>query len=531
MASNLAKSINFPNIFLSTFKMLAEGKFFIGIRSFVEKVRNHGNLRRQLIIAHDILITTASFPAAILLRENFALSDKHIPSLLFGTLLIFILSLLIFRITGLHQRMWRYTSPRDLLRVLQALLLVALAFISLMFLVDRLIGVSRSAVFIFYLIAFAGLSCSRIIYGCLAIPSGMILKRSRGKTMIRALLAGSVPSTAQLAQAIQSEYSSNIQIVGVVGRHADIGRIYQGMTVLGHVGNLKQVLAQLDVLGMRPDRIIVPETEKVADPNSYHDLRSIGDDLNLKVISSSSLGTLEHIDQSIIAGYEFIGNLIQRNGYQRVKRCIDVCIAGAALVLLCPLFLIIASVSLATNGSPVLFRQVRSGRHMQEFFLLKFRTMRDPFDSKGRLLPDQKRTSQFGRFLRVTRLDELPQLWNILIGDMALIGPRPLHIRDLSLDRDVIEKRHAILPGLTGWAQVNGGQLLSSKQKTFLDLFYINHSTFSLDCKIIILTVRMMIFGEFINYSAILEAEKSIGTAENTANLPWCENAESALPE
>lgn len=171
------------------------------------------------------------------------------------------------------------------------------------------------------------------------------------------------------------------------------------------------------------------------------------------------------------------------------KRLLDIIVAAAALLLLSPLMILIGILVRFDLGSPVLFRQLRPGRDTKAFRMVKFRTMRDAQDAAGQPLSDAERLTRFGRFLRATSLDELPELWNVLKGDMSLVGPRPLLMEYLPRYSMEQLRRHELRPGITGWAQVNGRNALGWPEKLALDIWYVDHQTFWLDLKILMLTV------------------------------------------
>ena len=174
------------------------------------------------------------------------------------------------------------------------------------------------------------------------------------------------------------------------------------------------------------------------------------------------------------------------------KRLFDIFVTSVALTLLSPVIGAIAIAVRAKLGTPVLFRQRRPGLHGRPFTLVKFRTMRDAVDSSGRALPDDQRLTGLGRWLRSTSLDELPELWNVLRGDMSLVGPRPLLIQYLERYNSDQARRHEVKPGLTGWSQVNGRNALSWPEKLALDTWYVDHRSFTLDLKILAMTVRQV---------------------------------------
>ena len=172
------------------------------------------------------------------------------------------------------------------------------------------------------------------------------------------------------------------------------------------------------------------------------------------------------------------------------KRLMDLVLTVSALLLLWPFLIILAALVRSFLGSPVLFRQERPGFRGQPFYLLKFRTMTDKRErNSGLLLPDAERLTKFGKFLRSTSLDELPELLNVLAGDMSLVGPRPLLMQYLPRYTREQMRRHEVLPGLTGWAQVNGRNSLSWEEKFSFDLWYVDKMSFMLDAKILLLTV------------------------------------------
>ena len=184
-----------------------------------------------------------------------------------------------------------------------------------------------------------------------------------------------------------------------------------------------------------------------------------------------------------------------------LKRAFDIAASTSALVVLSPVLAITAYKVKKELGSPVLFRQTRPGLHGKPFEMIKFRTMKDVTDEEGNALPDSERLTDFGKKLRASSLDELPELWNVLKGDMSLVGPRPLLMEYLPLYNAEQAKRHNVRPGVTGYAQVNGRNSLSWEDKFKLDTWYVEHQTFLLDMKILLKTVKKVIIKDGINQS------------------------------
>jgi sugar transferase EpsL len=180
------------------------------------------------------------------------------------------------------------------------------------------------------------------------------------------------------------------------------------------------------------------------------------------------------------------------------KRAIDLSLTIPGFIVLTPLMLVIGLFICATMGRPLFFRHPRPGINGQPFMLYKFRTMTNERDESGKLLPDKKRLTRLGKLLRATSLDELPELFNVMVGDMSLVGPRPLLMSYLGRYTDEQAKRHAVKPGLTGWAQVNGRNAITWDEKFRLDVWYVNHHSIRLDLKILGLTIKKVLKREGI---------------------------------
>ncbi|MCJ8272642.1 MAG: sugar transferase [Psychrosphaera sp.] len=194
------------------------------------------------------------------------------------------------------------------------------------------------------------------------------------------------------------------------------------------------------------------------------------------------------------------------------KRFIDIFVASVALILLSPVIWWTSRKIAANLGKPVLFRQKRPGLNSQIFEMIKFRSMKDDVDVNGQRLPDSERLTSFGVKLRESSLDELPGLWNVLKGDMSLVGPRPLFVEYLPLYSPEQAKRHQIRPGITGWAQVNGRNAISWEKKFELDVWYVNNQSFFLDIKILLMTVKKVFIKEGITQAGEVTIKKFTGS-------------------
>ena len=193
------------------------------------------------------------------------------------------------------------------------------------------------------------------------------------------------------------------------------------------------------------------------------------------------------------------GDGVAKDGDGFVKRVFDVTGAVLGLLLLSPVLLVVAFAVWRQMGAPVLFTQIRPGLHGRPFRMVKFRTMHNATDAAGRPLSDAERLTRLGRFLRGASLDELPELWNVLTGDMSLVGPRPLLMEYLPLYSPAQARRHDVRPGVTGWAQINGRNALSWDEKFALDLWYVDHHSLRLDLNILRQTIRKVVVREGIS--------------------------------
>lgn len=195
-----------------------------------------------------------------------------------------------------------------------------------------------------------------------------------------------------------------------------------------------------------------------------------------------------------------------------LKRLLDIVIASTALIILSPLYVFVAYKVKKNLGSPVLFRQVRPGLNGKPFEMIKFRTMKDAVDANGNPLPDSERLTPFGKMLRATSLDEMPELWNVIKGDMSVVGPRPLLMEYLPLYNQEQAKRHLVRPGMTGHAQVNGRNAISWEEKFKLDTWYVENRSTLLDFKIMFKTVHKVLAKDDISAEGEATMTKFTGT-------------------
>ena len=195
-----------------------------------------------------------------------------------------------------------------------------------------------------------------------------------------------------------------------------------------------------------------------------------------------------------------------------MKRILDILCSFIGLILLAPIFLILVYFIRINLGAPVIFSQIRPGQNGKPFRMYKFRSMKNAIDTHGVLLPDSERLTPFGQKLRSSSLDELPELWNVLKGDMSLVGPRPLLMEYHPLYTKEQFRRHNLRPGITGWAQVNGRNAISWEDKFILDVWYVDNQSFKLDMKILLLTIKKVFIKEGISASGEVTISKFTGS-------------------
>ena len=466
--------------------------------------------RRVLIIGHDLVVTTAAFPLAMLLRDNFMLVPHHIEPMINGTVLVFLIAAVVFNWFRLHRVMWSYASLHDLERAARAVTAILALFIPAMFFLDRLEGVPRAVPAIFWCIAMVGLSLSRVLYRSCADHQRTRRRRPSADEQ-RVLVVGNPKAALVVIETLASERHAGCRIVGIISDPIYVGRTLRGIPILGHLEESPRILGSLEIRGLRPDRIIIAEPHANLRDTEFQCLLRLADARQIQIDRSPMLRAFGDDSDEQETRPSLSAEIVGARGYHRAKRMFDGMVAGLALLLAAPLIGVIAITTLTSVGCPIFFDQMRAGRKMRGFALHKFRTMGDPLGPDGTMRSDEERMTRIGALLRRTRLDELPQLWNVFVGHMSLVGPRPLLPRDLPLDdHTALRERYSVRPGLTGWAQVNGGQQLTAAEKMALDLYYIRHASFWFDMKILVLTMRMVVLGERINQHEIERAKTAL---------------------
>jgi len=412
------------------------------------------------------------------------------------------MSFLVFR---LGDRMGRFFSIQDAFVVCGAVASAVAASSLSLFTLMRLDGIPRSTPLIYGLVLGGGLiltrTAARIIYKELWASRFTPTTLAAPATDLRRVILIGVDRFAATAIKL-TEYQKprTTQIVAALDeRPSTVGRKIAGVKIVGLPQDLEAVIDEYTVHGVDIHEVWLSDdasiplgaTQRIGDQCAARGLnfQRISEAFNLAPAPEPAL-------RPDIAQDEL-------SDYFALKRILDMLAAAGLLVILSPIAFIVACVTASDVGTPVLFWQQRVGQHGRKFLLYKFRTYSAPLDKNGLPIPESQRLSKIGRAIRASRFDEIPQLINVLIGDMSLIGPRPLLPHDQPSDP---RQRLAVRPGVTGWAQINGGTSITPEEKDALDVWYIRNANIALDVKILFNTIFFALFGEKINNDAIEEA-------------------------
>ena len=446
----------------------------------------------RFINVHDALSVMFAVPIAFVLRDqNFLTDDRLAPTLIYcsvGLAVGFVM------LVALHlgKDLVDYGSNR----VFQSVVMTSLATAALtpfvIFSFTRLDSVPRSVPVLHFLVLTSLMLFSRVV----------ATKRREHREMRCAprvdrqqqvLLVGANRLAWFYLRMVDSLDFGRTKIVAILDDDPNLlGRSLIGHQVLAPPSQLHRVVSEYKVHGVHIDRVLIAAKRPA---HGSHPWSGVEDYCLSSDIEVGFLGDLLGIEldaPSFADPHVEITSPYARANFT-VKRIFDFAVALAVLSALSPILMIIAIGLLIDVGWPVTFWQKRDGRGGQPFLVYKFRTLHAPFDRRGRFVEEHHRTSRFGLLLRRTRLDELPQLWNVLTGSMSLVGPRPL----LPIDQPQTSRlRLRVLPGLTGWAQIHGGKLVSADDKGVLDDWYVEHASLWLDIEIILRTVLIVVLGD-----------------------------------
>lgn len=437
----------------------------------------------------SVLWAVAAPGLAFLIRDPGAISydiTSTFPLYLLCSIGFTLIALKLFRT---QDGLVTYFSWNEAFDVMKAGAFVAMATCTALFTFTRLDGVPRSLPVVHAVILVAGFLLARLATSFAASTQQAF--RSTGRTASRhAIVIGVNRLAFSYIRLLQSCAADRIRVVGLLDERRKLaGRRLSGVPIVGSPADLDAVIAEFAVHGVNVDLVYVAGGLESVAPSDAAAVQAICLGRSIKLASLSDLAGLP-VDVDLPDALGDAGPEPDRRIYRAAKRLVDIAVASTALVALLPLLAAVSLIVLFGIGAPVLFWQLRLGVGGRPFLVYKFRTLISPFDAQGRPVPDDRRLSALGRFLRRTHFDELPQLLNILKGDMSLVGPRPLLAVDQPDDPAV---RLSVRPGLTGWAQVNGGKLLTSEDKRELDEWYVRHVSLRVDLLVIMKTVGLLL--------------------------------------
>ena len=456
---------------------------------------SRGSFRLRFAV-FDVIWAAASPALAIFFRDVTLYSPERINATFAYCLISFGFALCAFLLFRIRDGMADYFSVHDALDVAKAVVVAELLTILVLFTVTRLDGIPRSTPIIHALILMAGLIFARTIVRVwrterreVALPASTATENI--------IMIGSTKLTSLYMKLIEAYSPKTRRVIAILDDDPQlIGRSVEGTRIMGPSLHLEPVIHELAEHGVHTDRVVVGGDENMFSVEQLDEIDRIctRHDIQLDFVPALvGLSALQ--DEPVDAPAKLVQEPKSLNvpRFFRVKRILDLTIGLLLLILLLPFFFVVAGLVLLDVGSPVFYWQQRIGMMGRNFLLHKFRTLKPSFDWRGHPIPDSERLSWIGNLLRKLRLDELPQLLNVLVGDMSLVGPRPLLPRDQPSDPSF---RLMVRPGITGWAQVNGGKLLTVAEKTDLDEWYIRNASFWLDLKIYIKTAFVVFRGE-----------------------------------
>ncbi|NNE22293.1 MAG: hypothetical protein HKN11_06745 [Rhizobiales bacterium] len=537
---------NFPTVFFIV--LFSECLFFISLRRKQKWAPDIG-------FVHDLFWAVMAPLIAIYAREGFFLSAEEVSGSTIYVVTGFCVAVCVFPLFSMRQELWGFTSPGDLLRVAVAVLLNVVLVTFIVFIINRHAGVARTVPMLhllFLLVPLLGLRITCRFFSNRAdtqedrttavMPYGSLTVQPQ-----HVLLIGVNRLSEFYINMIEELGDGSVEVVGLLSDEVEqCGCQIRSIPVVGTASELRNVLHEFDIRGVNVDRIILccpwqqlpgATQRALLEAKAQRPVRI--QQIEDRIESLNRLFGFRH--ESAGLQHSLLGNSPgRRNGvagpgsrgqhgqasanrndqeaqissYFGIKRVIDIIMACVLLILFSPVMLLVAILVSATIGFPGMFWQKRPGQGGKVFRVHKFRTMLAPFDRDGNRVPEAARTTRLCNMLRRSRLDELPQLFNILAGDMSLVGPRPLLPVDQPRDASL---RLLIRPGVTGWAQVNGGIDLTAEEKLALDLWYVRHANLWLDIKIIFKSVVMIFRGDRKDNAAIGMAMSELAVFDTNA--------------
>ena len=449
---------------------------------------------RFRVFALDAACAVSAPIAALLLRNPTLLERSDLTSVIVYSIVSFGFCLLSFISFRLADSVPQFFSHRESLETAKAALVGVAAAAIFTFTFTRLDDIPRSVPAVHLLLLITALNLVRLVRRNLAHRRNTNGARLRYEDEENVIVVGGNKLAWFYVQMLDTLGVGNRRIVGILDENKELhGRSIFGHAVLGSPSEAVSLVHDFGMHGTPISRFVVCERDRERALNIVATLEPLCllEEIELELLAEQ-LG-IPKDDYAAPDAVILPPSANQLRNFFKVKRVIDVSVSLVAVIAFIPLFVIIAALIIVESGLPILFWQRRVGRDGRSIFVYKFRTMLKPIDGNGRRLNDAERRSALGNLLRATRLDELPQLFAVLTGDMSLIGPRPL----LPVDQpDGDTARLRVSPGITGWAQVHGGNLISPEEKRVLDDFYVDNASLRLDLLIVWRTLMTVILGD-----------------------------------
>jgi lipopolysaccharide/colanic/teichoic acid biosynthesis glycosyltransferase len=487
-------------------------------------LRRGMEMHRWLILLVDLGLIALATVASSALRYNFEMDIDRLFDLFPYLVTTLSVSLFVSVIGQMNRGLWRYSSLSDYMRIAFLSVLIVILSVAISFAVNRLENVARSLPFIQLMLMIGALTSARVLRGIWFRRRVAAAHRDLEVIAPEGVLIIGINSIAEMYILACREFRlQQIKVLGLLSEEkvARKGRL-QGVEILGSAEDLNAILSQLEVHGESPQRLVVAtkfaqltERQRAIILELENSSSIFVDVLAERLFSRDSTSKEESVSSSSETSASLPSEEMSladkaaidaRKAYFEYKRVVDFLFAVVLSIILMPLIVAVALLTAFDVGFPILFWQTRPGLLGRPFKLYKFRTMAGAHDVLGRRIPDDERMSPVGRMMRRTRFDELPQLFNVLKGEMSFIGPRPL----LPVDQPVgYLTRVSIRPGITGWAQVNGGNAIALSEKAALDYWYVKNASVRVDLDILGKTIFMVLFGERRNEDAIRNARLS----------------------
>jgi lipopolysaccharide/colanic/teichoic acid biosynthesis glycosyltransferase len=416
-------------------------------------------------------------------------------------------AMLAFFALRIQDAIGRYFSLYEALDIIEAVLFTELMTCGVLFTLTRLDGIPRSMPLVHGALLAGGLLAARLFVR--AVLSEDDEAPNYRWRQGRIILIGANRFASSFIQLLKAYSPKEMPVIAVLDSDpAMTGRALAGVQILGPPQELDTIISEFAIHGVDTDRVVIAGETDLLSPAVLHEIEQICRKRHADLsFLPRMIGVTEwNSSQIAVVSEPSAKPSFAVSSFFRVKPWIDIVGVHILTVLLFPLLAVAAALVFLDVGRPLLFWQERLGSKGRPFLMYKFRTLRAPFDSTGKHIFASRRPSAIGRFLRVTRVDELPQLLNVLFGDMSLIGPRPLLPEDQPSNAAI---RLSVRPGITGWAQVKGGKLVTKEEKEKLDEWYVRNASLLVDTRIIILTLKLMLNSRMSSQESLADTEQA----------------------